>query len=110
MYLTFPESSFGLATLVNFLIKQSKNNSSFKIKTITLSRKVISKYLNNSYIKIDFEGKIIKSEHLIITRNKSIVGFEALSSEIAIKCMSKFKDYSFYFARFIIYGKLRSSY
>ena len=103
MNLNVPHSSSGLATLGDFLVKQSENISSYKIKASTLSKEVPPQFLKNAYIKIDVEGleeKIIESINPIINRYKPIVGFEALSSLLAIKSMSKFKGYSFYCARF----------
>ena len=103
MNLNVPESSSGLATLGDFLLKKSGNTSSYKIKANILSKEVSSQHLKNAYIKIDVEGleeKIINSIHPIINRYKPIVGFEALSTLSAIRCMRHFKGYSFYCARF----------
>jgi FkbM family methyltransferase len=103
MNLNVPDSSSGLATLGDFLVKKSKNTSSFRVKANTLANEVSPRHLKNSYIKIDVEGleeKIIGSISPIIKRYKPIIGFEALSTLLAIKCIRQFKGYSFYFARF----------
>lgn len=103
MKLNVPDSSSGLATLGDFLVKQSDDTSSYKIRASTLSKEISPMHLKNAYIKIDVEGleeKIIGSIHPIINRYKPIIGFEALSSLIALKCMRQFKGYSFYCARF----------
>lgn len=103
LQLNVPKSSSGLATLGNFLVHDSSNFSSYKVKASTLKGQILMKDLKNSYIKIDVEGledKVINSMMSVIKKQRPIVGFEALSSELAKECINKFDDYVFYCARF----------
>jgi FkbM family methyltransferase len=60
MNLNVPHSSSGLATLGDFLVKQSENISSYKIKASTLSKEAPPQFLKNAYIKIDGQEKFIE--------------------------------------------------
>jgi len=101
--LNVPKNSSGLATLGDFLVDESEDFITHTVRSSTLEKEVSSENLKNAFIKIDVEGleeKIIGSIHPIINRYKPIIGFEALSSLKALKCIRQFKGYSFYCARF----------
>ena len=103
LQLNVPKSSSGLATLGNFLVQDSSDFSSYKVKANTLEAEVLMKDLKNAYIKIDVEGledKVISSMMSVIKKQRPIIGFEALSSKLASQCINKFDDYFFYCARF----------
>ena len=103
LYLNVPRSSSGLATLGKFLVHDSSDFSSHKVRATTLENEVSFQDLKNAYIKIDVEGledKVIDSMLDVIKKQRPIIGFEALSFELAKKCVLKFDSYEFYCARF----------
>jgi FkbM family methyltransferase len=104
MQLNVPKKSSGLATLGKFLVDDSKEFSSYKVKANTLINEIPIKELKNAYIKIDVEGleEMVIDSILddVIRKERPIVGFEALSSSLAKNCINKFDNYVFYCARF----------
>jgi FkbM family methyltransferase len=105
MKLSVPRLSSGSASLgqTDFLVKQDHSFDEYTVRTVTFENEMASSSLARSFIKIDVEGfeeNVISSSAEYINRNRAIVGFEALSLDLAVKCSSYFKNYEFYCARF----------
>lgn len=100
--LKVPIDSSALASTVESPLMRTEVET-FRCKTVTLKEIIKDIDLTQSYIKIDVEGAeyaILSSSKDLIMHARAIVGFEALSREIAQKCANLFNDYSFYYARF----------
>jgi FkbM family methyltransferase len=102
--LTVPQESSGLATLGGTALSQKHEKSdTYEVSANTLEAATKDVSLANAYIKIDVEGfeyQVIDSARDLISRDRPIVGFEALSREAAERCSSLFKNCDFYCARF----------
>ena len=100
--LKVPIDSSALASIVDSPLMRAEVET-FRCKAITLKDIVENINLDESYIKIDVEGAeylILDSSKEIIMEARAIVGFEALSREMAQKCANLFENYLFYYARF----------
>ena len=76
--------------------------ASYQCQAATLDH-VIRSVHDPMYIKIDVEGveeQVLKGGLEKIKSLDSIIGFEALSKEVAVKCCALFTEHDFYFARF----------
>ena len=102
--LTVPDESSGLATLGETnLSKQHVRVRAYNVKASTLADEIDGFSMKNAYIKIDvegFEANIIESARDLISSQRPIIGFEALSNSAAMRCSELFHDYVFYCARF----------
>ena len=102
--LLVPEASSGLAHL-----STSKNafhttdEQSFECEATTLDNMLAGEAIDSAYVKIDVEGleySVIQGGGNSLKRNNVIVGFEALSHQVATECCSLFPDHTFFFGRF----------
>lgn len=102
--LTVPDESSGLATLGGTnLSNQHVRVHAYEVRASTLAAEVAGLSVKNAYIKIDvegFEAKIIEAARDLINSQRPIVGFEALSNAVAMRCSKLFDNYAFYCARF----------
>jgi hypothetical protein len=102
--LTVPRDSSGLATLGETALSRKHPNSDvFHVPARSLESELADVSLTSAYIKIDIEGfeyQVIDSSRELFSRDRPIVGFEALSRAAAEKCCSLFDDYRFYCTRF----------
>jgi FkbM family methyltransferase len=100
--LKVPIDSSALASIVESPLMREEVET-FRCKAVTLKDIVKNITLDESYIKIDVEGAeylILESSKDIVMQSRAIVGFEALSREMAQKCANLFENYAFYYARF----------
>jgi FkbM family methyltransferase len=102
--LTVPAESSGLASLGSTALSvQRTDMNSYQVRATTLESELQSRTLSKSFVKIDVEGfeeSIISSSRSILHRDRPIVGYEALSRELATACATLFESYVFYCARF----------
>lgn len=97
------ESSSGLAHVASSSgAFQRSDERAFECGAMTLQRLLETERIESAYVKIDVEGfepGVIKGGGKSLQRPGFIVGFEALSKEIASECCRLFDQHTFYFAR-----------
>lgn len=98
--LKVPDGHSGLGSIVH---DDSVAGHTYHCKASTLDAVLASPEGRKLYVKIDVEGaeqSVIEGGLAAFDRLDPIVGFEALSKELAITCGKYFTDHSFYFGRF----------
>lgn len=99
--LLVPDNSSGTAT-IQADSSASVKGAAYQCQAATLDR-VICEAGDPMYIKIDVEGveeQVLRGGLQKIKSLDSIIGFEALSKEVAVRCCALFTAHDFYFARF----------
>lgn len=74
----------------------------FECTATTLAKLIEGEQVRSAYVKIDVEGfepSVIRGGGKLLQGENFIVGFEALSKEVASECCSLFIDHTFYFGR-----------
>ncbi|HEU5079604.1 MAG TPA: FkbM family methyltransferase [Opitutaceae bacterium] len=100
--LSVPSNSSGLAT-IRASADHDSTATKYKCRASTLDKVLAGKANRSTYIKIDVEGaeeQVLRGGQELIEQHKPIVGFEALSKDVARRCCSLFPQHVFYFARF----------
>ena len=78
------------------------DEQAFECSATTLSKLIESEQIKSAYVKIDvegFESSVIRGGGRLLQNDRFIVGFEALSKEVAVECCAHFTDHTFYFGR-----------
>jgi FkbM family methyltransferase len=100
--LNVPTNSSGLAYFGQSSLAKGHVDT-YSCQGRSLSKIVTHDRLENAYVKVDVEGgefDVLCSSRDALRASGAIVGFEALSSEVALRCMTLFEGYSFYCSRF----------
>jgi FkbM family methyltransferase len=98
------ETSSGLAHISESSGAMSRSDEqAFECTATTLARLIEDEEVQSAYVKIDvegFESSVIRGGGKILQNKNFIVGFEALSKNVAMECSALFTDHTFYFGRF----------